>query len=66
MIRGKSVDEIAHSLYISRHTVKDHVKAIYSKVGVTNRSELTAQLFYEHHLPALGPGGIREFTPYLA
>jgi DNA-binding CsgD family transcriptional regulator len=66
LVRGLSVDEIARSLYISRHTVKDHVKAIYTKVGVTNRSELTAHLFYEQHLPALGPGGIREFTPWVA
>jgi DNA-binding CsgD family transcriptional regulator len=63
VVRGLSVDEIARSLYISRHTVKDHVKAIYTKVGVTNRPELTAKLFYEHHLPALGKDGLREFTP---
>jgi DNA-binding CsgD family transcriptional regulator len=63
VVRGLSVDEIARSLYISRYTVKDHVKAIYTKVGVTNRPELTAKLYYEHHVPALGKDGLREFTP---
>ena len=64
--RGLSVDEIARSLYISRHTVKDHIKAIYAKVDVTNRPELTAKLFYEHHFPVLGRDGVREFTPAVA
>jgi DNA-binding CsgD family transcriptional regulator len=64
--RGLSVDEIARCLYISRYTVKDHIKAIYAKVGVTNRPELSAKLFYEHHLPVLGKDGVREFTPAVA
>ena len=37
----------------ARHTVRDHVKAIFSKVGVTSRPELTAKLFAEQFLPEL-------------
>jgi DNA-binding NarL/FixJ family response regulator len=39
------------ALWLSRHTVRDHVKAIFSKVGVTSRPELTAKLFAEQFLP---------------
>jgi hypothetical protein len=32
----------AARLHISRHTLRDHVKAIFAKVGAKSRSELTA------------------------
>jgi hypothetical protein len=32
----------ASCLHISRHTLRDHVKAIFAKVGAKSRSELTA------------------------
>jgi FixJ family two-component response regulator len=35
-------DQIAARLHISRHTLRDHVKAIFAKVGAKSRSELTA------------------------
>jgi DNA-binding NarL/FixJ family response regulator len=53
LVRGLTIDEIAQSLWLSRHTVRDHVKAIFSKVGVTSRPELTAKLFAEQFLPEL-------------
>jgi len=53
LVRGLAIDEIAAALWLSRHTVRDHVKAIFAKVGVTSRPELTAKLFAEHFLPAL-------------
>jgi DNA-binding CsgD family transcriptional regulator len=52
-VRGLAIDEIAAALWLSRHTVRDHVKAIFGKVGVASRPELTATLFAEHFLPAL-------------
>ncbi|OLZ50065.1 hypothetical protein BS329_20795 [Amycolatopsis coloradensis] len=36
--------ELADALFITRHTVSDHLKAIYSKLGVNSRSELSAVL----------------------
>jgi DNA-binding CsgD family transcriptional regulator len=48
LTRAATNDEIARALWISRHTVKDHVKAIYAKLGVASRAELSAKLFHEH------------------
>jgi DNA-binding CsgD family transcriptional regulator len=42
MMLGSATDEIAACLYISRHTLHDHIKAIFAKVGATSRSELMA------------------------
>jgi DNA-binding CsgD family transcriptional regulator len=47
--RGLSTDEIASTLFLSRHTVRDHLKAIFEKVGVSSRGELTSKLFAEHY-----------------
>jgi DNA-binding CsgD family transcriptional regulator len=33
LTRGAGTDEEARVLWISRHTVRDHVKAIYAKLG---------------------------------
>jgi DNA-binding CsgD family transcriptional regulator len=47
--RGLSTNEIATTLSLSRHTVRDHLKAIFEKVGVSSRGELTSKLFAEHY-----------------
>jgi DNA-binding CsgD family transcriptional regulator len=52
--RGLSTDEIASTLFVSRHTVRDHLKAIFQKVGVSSRGELTSKLFAEHYDKPLG------------
>jgi DNA-binding NarL/FixJ family response regulator len=38
---GRSNDEIARRLFISRNTVKFHLREIYSRLGVRNRVEAT-------------------------
>jgi DNA-binding CsgD family transcriptional regulator len=48
LARGLSTKEIAAELCISRHTVNDHMKLIFSKCGVSSRGELVAKLFSEH------------------
>jgi DNA-binding CsgD family transcriptional regulator len=53
LAQGLAVDEIAQALWLSRHTVRDHTKAIFAKVGVGSRPELTAKLFAEQFLPDL-------------
>ena len=63
LVRGLSNEEIARTLYITRYTVKDHVKAIYAKLGVTTRHELTAKLFAEHYAPALTPVRPHGYAP---
>jgi DNA-binding CsgD family transcriptional regulator len=55
--RGLSNPEIAAELYLSPHTVRDHLKAIFAKVGVSSRGELVAKLFAEHYGPTLHDPG---------
>jgi len=51
--RGLANQEIAAELFLSPHTVRDHLKAIFAKVGVGSRGELVAKLFAEHYGPPL-------------
>ena len=46
---GLSTPEMAAELYLSPHTIRDYVKAIFDKVGVSSRGELVAKLFAEHY-----------------
>jgi predicted ATPase/DNA-binding CsgD family transcriptional regulator len=39
--RGLSDAEVANRLFLSPHTVRAHVRSIYSKIGVTSRSAAT-------------------------
>ncbi|VVM79867.1 HTH-type transcriptional regulator MalT [Pseudomonas fluorescens] len=41
---GNSNQQIAEQLYISLHTVKTHVRRIYSKLGVQRRTQAVARL----------------------
>ncbi|HYZ99720.1 MAG TPA: helix-turn-helix transcriptional regulator [Acidimicrobiales bacterium] len=50
--RGVSTAEIAGRLYLSTHTVRDHIKATFEKLDVSSRGELVAKLFAEPHEPA--------------
>jgi DNA-binding CsgD family transcriptional regulator len=61
---GASTSEMAERLFLSPHTVRDHLKAIFEKVGVSSRGELVAKLFAEHYAPVhLDPGnaGLADF-----
>ena len=49
LARGDSTSEIAATLYLSPHTVKDHIKTVFEKVEVSSRTELVAKLFAEHY-----------------
>ncbi|MER7348256.1 helix-turn-helix transcriptional regulator [Streptomyces aurantiacus] len=51
--RGMSTAETAATLFISPHTVRDHLKTIFAKTHVSSRGELVARLFTEHYWPAL-------------
>ncbi|MEU6711423.1 helix-turn-helix transcriptional regulator [Nonomuraea sp. NPDC046802] len=49
--RGLPTAEIATTLFISPHTVRGHLKAVFGKTGICSRGELVARLFAEHHRP---------------
>ncbi|MFB9467120.1 LuxR C-terminal-related transcriptional regulator [Streptomyces cinereospinus] len=51
--RGTTTAEIAAALFISPHTVRDHLKTVFAKTRVSSRGALVARLFTEHYWPAL-------------
>jgi DNA-binding CsgD family transcriptional regulator len=61
--RGLSTREIAEQLYLSQHTVRDHLKSVFEKVGVSTGRGLTATILQQQYLPRakagqpLGPSG---------
>jgi DNA-binding CsgD family transcriptional regulator len=54
VLRGDGNRQVARTLGISEHTVKEHVKAVFTKTGVTSRGELAAVLLREQYLPRRG------------
>ncbi len=41
-------------LFISAHTVQDHLKSIFEKTGAYNRRELVGQIFVADYAPRHG------------
>jgi DNA-binding CsgD family transcriptional regulator len=44
LTEGHRVSTIARSLFISQHTVRNHLQSVYRKVGVSSQSELIEKL----------------------
>lgn len=51
VLLGRSMTQVGRELGISEHTVNDHRKAIYARMGVGSRSELAARLQAEQYDP---------------
>jgi DNA-binding CsgD family transcriptional regulator len=51
ILTGHSTHDIAHRLFLSPHTVRDHLKAIFVKTGTHSRRELITDLFLRHYQP---------------
>jgi DNA-binding CsgD family transcriptional regulator len=49
LARGGSTSEIAAELFLSPHTVRDYIKSVFEKFGVSSRAELVARLYGEHY-----------------
>ena len=47
--RGETTEEIAATLFVSQHTVRGYLKAIFEKTGTSTRGEMTFKLFAEHY-----------------
>jgi len=50
VVRGFANDDIAKMFSIQRSSVKDHLTAIFAKLGASNRSEAIAIAFRKHLL----------------
>jgi len=48
VLSGLSTRQISTRLQITPYTVQDHLKAIFTKLGVTSRGELAHQLAFQH------------------
>ena len=52
VLRGLSTREMSAELFISPHTVQDHLKSIFEKVGVRSRRALATEIFEPHYQAA--------------
>jgi DNA-binding CsgD family transcriptional regulator len=52
LARGLATADVADALTLSHHTVRDHIKSVFEKVGVSSRAELVATLSTNHPSPA--------------
>ena len=48
VLQGRSTQQIVNELRISSHTVQEHLRAVFDKVGVASRRELVAHLLGDH------------------
>ena len=59
VLQGRSTTQLANRLGISPHTVQQHLKSIFEKVGVRSRRELVGALFFENFEPRVQDNGQR-------
>jgi DNA-binding CsgD family transcriptional regulator len=53
VLRGDSTAQIAESLFISPHTVQQHLKSVFDNTCVSSRRDLVGKVFFSHYEPRL-------------
>jgi DNA-binding CsgD family transcriptional regulator len=53
VLQGASTSQIAGELFVSAHTVQQHLKSIFDKTGVRSRRDLIGKVFFAHFEPRL-------------
>lgn len=51
VLKGDSTTEIADALFVSPHTVQQHLKNIFEKTGVRSRRDLVSKIFFSYYEP---------------
>ena len=59
VLQGASTAQIAATLFVSAHTVQQHLKSIFDKTGVHSRRELIGRVFFSHFEPRLRDNELR-------
>lgn len=49
VLLGYSTKEISAALFISEHTIQDHFKSIFKKIGVGSRRELVIRILSDQY-----------------
>lgn len=56
VVSGHTNREIATLLWLSPYTVQDHLKAIFTKLDVHSRAQLTSRMFFDQYAPRQAVG----------
>jgi DNA-binding CsgD family transcriptional regulator len=59
VLQGYSTRDIAAFLFLSAHTVQQHLKSIFAKTSVRSRRELVGNVFMRHYQPRIAPLGFQ-------